>query len=189
MLRTTLVALILLVLGACTSVVLVKPNQPEKFAEGYVFDPQISWNAFKSQNDEREIWTLDGLALNTLLLVKGLEEGDTLFEQTKDDNKAPKFRTAMRPHEVGEFITDSLAQGGAHNIRTFDLRPAKIGSVEALRFSFEFLQENDLEVNGDALAWIDGGKFYALIFQGASIYYYPNYKDSVERLMASVRKA
>jgi hypothetical protein len=189
MLRIFIVVATCLTLGACANVELVKPSEPEKFADGYSFDPQISWNAFRGLGDgDRETWTLDGFTLNSLLLVKGLDQGDTLFEQKDDDNNAPKFRGDMRAHEIEEFIVDSLAQGGAHEIETFSLRPARVGPAEALRFSFAFLQKNELEVKGDALAWIDEGKFYALIFRGASIHYYSSYKDSVEKLLASVRK-
>jgi len=180
----TLVAVAVLA-AACARFGLVGPGRVE-IAGAYTVDSPVAWE--KSSEGKSEVWTVDGLDLQRLTFVNGLEDGDPLFE-TKGDNadNMPRYHTAMTPLEIKELIEAGLRASGAHQLETYDFRSEPFGTVPGFRFDFSYTLESGLENEGMVIGANKGGKLYLIIYTGTRFYYYGKHKDDVERLIDSIR--
>ena len=78
--------------AGCVQITQIDP-QNRLIGDVYSIDPQITWSAM--EDGKSEIWTVDGVSLQAVRFVKGLEDGDTLFEP-EHGQELPKFHKDMR---------------------------------------------------------------------------------------------
>jgi hypothetical protein len=192
---------VLLVIG-CTHYALVKPER-QPIGNLYTVETEISWS--KSSEGHIEVWTVDGPLLEALRFVNGIEDGETLLKVDSERSKLPRFRVHMTPSDVLEFFVASIkAMGGgfeaeqlalgrvtntaiitaginAGTIEATNLRPSRFGSLSGFRFDKE-----GLEREGMVLGTIHKEKLYLIVYAGARQYYYPMYREEVERLFSSI---
>ena len=108
-----------LLVTACVQYSLVKPEKV-LIGDVYYVEAQIAWN--KKTEGKAEIWTVDGPLLQELRFIKGIEDGDALFEG-RVGNKLPPFKSKMTAIEIKELFEASLAQIGVARLKTLNLRP------------------------------------------------------------------
>lgn len=110
--------LLVLVLAACaTPYTLVEPVR--QTAGGLSVEPGLRWNALGHSPWEGRVavWTLDGPALNTLLIVGGTADGEPIFTRksaigaTAARQEAPPvFRRSMNSLEIAELFQATIAR-------------------------------------------------------------------------------
>jgi hypothetical protein len=61
----------------------------------YTVEPQVQWSAI--ERGKIVSWTVDGLPLETVRFVRGLDDGEPLFPDQRPDAKPPTFGTRMTP--------------------------------------------------------------------------------------------
>jgi len=172
-----------LLVTACVQYSLVKPARV-LIGDVYYVDAQIAWN--KKTEGKAEIWTVDGPLLQELRFIKGIEDGDALFEG-RVGNKLPPFKSKMTAIEIKELFEASLAQIGLAQLKTLNLRPNDFGKASGFRFEFTYVLKNGLEKQGFALGAVIDEKLHMIIYSGTRLHYYPKHKDEVERLVRSIR--
>ena len=183
--RAVVLVAVAVLAAACARFGVVGPGRVE-IAGAYTVDTPVAWE--KSSEGKSEMWTVDGLDLQRLTFVNGLEDGDPVFE-TKGDNadKMPRYDTAMTPLEIKELIEGGLRASGAHQLETYDFRSEMFGSLPGYRFDFSYALESGLENEGMVIGAKKDGKLYLIIYTGTRFYYYGKHKHDVERLISSIR--
>jgi len=178
-----------LLLAACQSFTLVEAKK-QTIGGTYSVEAQIQWNKMDEQGVE--LWTVDGPLLQSLRFVSEVKDGDALFTLPRAPGSAeqqaqmPTYRDDFSLSETVEFIIASLERYGANQIKASHIRPAKFGSADGIRFEFTFLTEEGLESDGIATAATIDAELFVVIYSGTHEYYFPKYKDQVERLLASI---
>lgn len=175
-----------LLLSAC--VMGYKPVGPDTQVIGnlYSVEPQITWSSI--EQDKRQVWTVDGPALEQVLFVTGLEEGETLVSlPIGDDRELPRFRAAMAPSEVVEFIIDTVSTTRGTQAQARSLEPFEFGSARGFRCDFDFLTRDGLEMDGLAAGAVVNDRLYLIVYTGTRQHYFPRYRPAVEKIIESVR--
>ena len=98
----------------------------------------------------------------------------------------PTYRGDFSLSETADFIIASLERYGANQIKASKIRPAKFGSSDGIRFEFIYLTEEGLESDGIATAATIADELFVVIYSGTHEYYFPKYRNQVERLLASI---
>ena len=178
--------LIVLVLGACgTQLVLVEPGA-HTIDDRYTVTSEIAWNEVKE--DEAVVWTNDGFALETIRFYAGLDEGDTLFEwaDEEEDNHYPLYQADMQASEVAEYVAHSLETLGFQEVTVSGLRPTEFGSRSGYRFEMEMLTAEGMDVDALAVGASDDDGLDLILYMGERHYYFPKYRDAVEKILISI---
>lgn len=194
--------LLVMILSACGSQYSLVETKRRDIGQAYSVEPQIEWSTqvikVPSEPGEKErvtsafhkyeVWTVDGGQLESLLLYMGLRDGDPLFPKTGlEKQKFPLFRGTMQASEVTEFVVDSLSRLGNSEVEAKNLRPADFGALPGFRFELAYLSKTGLAFDGMAVGVVNEGVLYMILFTGAHGYYFPKYRDAVERLFDSVQ--
>ncbi|MHA1599585.1 MAG: hypothetical protein ACTSW2_02075 [Alphaproteobacteria bacterium] len=172
----------LTVLGGCAAYSLVDAKR-QTIGGAYSVEPSIQWSKIK--DGEVEVWTIDGASLEAIRFYSGMEAGDQLFTVSKDA-KMPAYDPAMKASEVMEFVVDSIARGGAGNVEGTALRPAQFAAASGFRFDLSYTSSNGLWFDGMAVGFIIDGKLNLIIYAGTRQYYFPKYRDEVERMIGTI---
>jgi hypothetical protein len=181
--KKTIAILILLVAG-CSPWRICEPGQ--RVAQGglYTVDPQVTWSGWVEGKNQD--WTVDGWSLHQLNFVSALKEGRALWPPLERKKNPPLFRKDMTPHEVVEFVTASLALEGARAPKTSAFKPQAFGSLQGFRFDLEFSDSHDLEMQGLAVGVVHEDRLYLILYRAAKEHYFPKYRESIEKLIASI---
>lgn len=178
---------LLCLLAGCATYTLVEANAPVTMAEIYTVQPQIRWS--KRVQGKFESWTVDGPLIEELSFVNGIGSGDSLVEPdpyASDEVEYPEFRSGMTALEIQDLYEATLSKFQASQIATEGLRPLSFGAQSGFRFDFSFLSQDGLKRSGMAVGFVRDEKLYLIAYTAAALHYYDRYKDTVERLVASI---
>ncbi len=170
-----------LLLTGCAPYSLIEPGR-RSIGALYTVDSHIAWSA--SSSGKLESWTIDGPSLQALQFVKGLEEGDLLFESTK---KGPRFKRSLTPFGAMDFVVASFAVAGRKGVKGENLRPAPFGKVEGFRFEIRYLSKDGLERRGFIMGTIVSQRLYLIMYLGTRAHYYDKHEKDVERIVKTIR--
>lgn len=178
-------------LAGCATPGKIEPGEPTKAAGHYRVEPQIEWSRMHWR--QMELWTVDGPLLQQLRFYRAIDDGDTLMPEQRRvmvaprDDRRPRYREWMRPHDVMALVADTLAQSGTVDVRTHGLRPADFGGRPGFRFELTFASQAGLGYRGLGLGMIDDEKrLHLILYLGAEPHYHDAYRDAVERLLDSI---
>lgn len=184
----TLVALGLL-LAACQPFV-ATPVGRVQVGDGMTVETKRIWSK-ANLNAPAELWTQDGMSLNTVGFTAALAKGQPIFKPIAAAAGAqtpPGFDPAMNMAEVAEFFESSLSRQ-AQNIpvQVRNLRPASFGGYPGFRFDYEFAgKADDLLRAGTAAGAVVNGRLFMIFYHGAKQHYFGAHRDEVEAMIASV---
>ena len=191
-LRILLAAAVVALAGCAQNYTLVKPER-QTVGGAISVEPGIKWNKVNlhAYRGRVEVWTLDGPALNTLLFLDGIADGEPLFTVMRRDGstpKAPVFRSSMNPLEVQELLQATVALYFQTTLaETHDLRPAKVGPDGGFRFETRLVGRDEVERDGVFVGTIRNGRLYGGWFQGAKLHYFHRYLPEFDRMVASAQ--
>ena len=195
--RGTILLAIVFLLSACAHYTLVEPAKRDMGGGSYSVEPQIAWN--RSVQGNVELWTVDGPALAAVHFFNGIGDGQNLYPfygKSTRKAKLPKFNKTMTASEVQEFIVDSMMAPYHRTlvgpnmigtgVQTSHLRPFKFGSHPGFRFELSFLSEEGLEYEGFVVGAVKDDRLYLIGYSGTREYYFPKYKETAEKIIASI---
>jgi hypothetical protein len=139
-----------------------------------------------------QVWTLDGLGLNALLIYGGIEDGNILLKFKGDDKvQPPKFSRGMDGLELQELIgtTVSRALAGGIAVKMLSLAPATFMGAPGFETEFAYPTKDGLEMLGYASGANIGGELYLLIFVAPRIHYYNKDVAAVRAIAASAARS
>lgn len=180
-------------LGGCaTPYTLVEPKR-RVVGDALSVEPGMKWNKL-GQADAKghvEIWTLDGPALNSIVFLTGVPDGEPLFVRASAGDRAekpPVFRSAMNPFEVQELLEATERRYFATTLaEERNLQPAALAGGRGFRFETRMTGRDEVERSGVFVGAIRDGRLYALWFQGARLHYFERYLPEFERIVASAQ--
>jgi hypothetical protein len=170
-------------LAGCAKFSLVEPTRTV-IGDFYSVEPQVRWNS--SKTGKYEIWTVDGLGLQRLQFVSGIEDNESLYKGRKEYEKLI-FRKSMTASEITDLIVDSLTADGHRKIESKNFKPNQFGSYSGFRFEMSLVNKEGLEYEGLVAGSIIGGKLYLISYTGTRAYYFSKYKSEVERIIQSIK--
>ncbi|RMF11534.1 MAG: hypothetical protein D6757_10965 [Alphaproteobacteria bacterium] len=180
-------------LTACSSIALV-PAGEHRLAGGLTVHSAIAWNRPPSRllkEGSGEVWTGDGLMVDALILISGVENGRPIFHapsrQVKE-RKVPVFRSGMLPGELAELIQATFANRlGVTLFEIERLAPYRFAGASGFEMEFQMTMADDVLRRGLAAGAVIDGRLYLVIFEAPDLYYFARYRTEVERLIASAR--
>lgn len=185
-LRMLLACTLLALLADCGGGRLVQPGTVE--AGDIVVDTPLTWSRFVFSR--YQIWTIDGIALNRLYFIPSVRNGEHVFLERRASKRRPDgpvYRTGMRADEIRDLLLDAFSEGGAIGIVSGELKPARLGDRDGLRFEFQASTDTGLLYRGQALAAERGDTLAVVVWMAPAEFYYARDVAGVARLLDSVR--
>jgi len=177
--------LALLILNGCVTYSLVKPGTV-KIGDAYRAQPRMEWS--RLDRGRSEAWTIDGNSLHAVEFIKGLEDGEILFQPAagKSTDNLPKYRKGMNPLEIQDLISNSLKAIGGLKLEVEELRPVKLNGVDAFRSELTYTLKDGLIRRAIAVSAVKNEKLYVLFYYAVKQHYFGKYRDDIERLFQSI---
>jgi hypothetical protein len=172
-----------MVLVGCARFSLVEPNRTV-IGDKYLVEPQIKWSSQKTA--KYEIWTVDGLGLERVQFVNGIDDNETIFQGKKEYEKLV-FKKSMTPSEIMDLLVDSYKADGTRKVEAKNLKPIQFGSFQGFRFDLSYVSKNGLEYDGLVVGSAIDGKLYLISYTGTRALYFQKYKSEVERIIQSIK--
>lgn len=178
-----------IVAGAAHANAYREKGKPAEVA-GKVFTvtPPRDWNRLDVRIGKRaETWTLDGEQLNDVTFYGGIAPGEPLVrERSKKHDPLPKFTETTLLAEVPELLEGTYRND--RQIGTFSVtasQPEPFLGKPGIRFSYEYLDADQLRRKGEARAAVIGGKLYMATFDAPRLHYFDRSIGDYRALMAA----
>lgn len=148
----------------------------------------LDWARIKSRRNE--LWTIDGIALNRLIIFSKVKPGEHVFQRVRERRSRPDgpwYRAGMRLDELQKLVADGFVDQQWVGIQTKNLRPHTFGSVEGIRFDVEMTNPDGLIYKGTA-AVAERNKFLnVLVWVAPKEYYHGRDVAAVESMLDGMR--
>ena len=187
-LRWLLLGALLVLLSACAIGGRLVTAQQGVRVFDLTFDTGLDWT--RERLSRIELWTIDGLPLNEFVVVSKVKPGEHVFLSAKERKSRPDgpwFREGMRPDEIRDVLLDALRQDGWSNVSASNLRPAKFGGVDGIRFDMQLTHANGLLYRGTYAAAIHQGKLTHWFWMAPVEHYYGRDVAAVNSMFDSAR--
>lgn len=140
-----------------------------------VVTPPRDWNRLSIKPGKRaETWTLDGEQLNDVTFYGGIEPGDPLItEVNKKRAPLPKLTQSTLLVEIPELLEATYRT--AKEIGSFTLSsssPDRFLGHEGIRFTYEYVDNDNLHRRGEARATLVDGVLYMTTYDAPRIHYF-----------------
>jgi hypothetical protein len=186
--RWLLFVFLIVLLSACAS-----SNQLVKAAQGVrafdvAFDTNLDWS--RDRYSRIEVWTIDGMPLNEFVVVSKVRPGEHVFLSAREKKSRPDgpwFREGMRPDEIRDVLLDGLRGDGWTNVVASNLRPARFGEVDGLRYDLQVTHQNGLVYRGMAAAAVHDGRLTHWLWLAPAEHYYGRDLAAVSAMFDSAR--
>ncbi len=136
----------------------------------------IPWNKVPKMPGalaEEERWTLNGLPLDSVTFISGVEEGKKIAKQRKkEDRQIPPFSATMTPPELVSLIETYYAIAGAINYQTTGVAPAEFLGGSGMQIDYQFTGADDVKRKGRTMLVVVTDKLYLMSALGAELHYY-----------------
>jgi hypothetical protein len=188
-LRTLALAALLLALVACAGGGgrLVKPG-PNPAGGRLMIDSEMEWTRLSASR--YQLWTMDGELLNRLYLIPRVREREFIFLGQRQTRRRPDgafYHRGLRADELRDLILDGLRASGTANVEATNLRPARFGNRDGLRFEFSLANPEGLRYQGMAAAFEHEKGLALAIFLAPSEHYYPRDAEKVSKMLETLR--
>ena len=177
--------------GCVPSYSLVKPA-PTKVAAGTLqVQPRNAWNRaprLPANIAREESWTQNGLILDSIGFIGGVEDGAAIVKQQKKDaQKVPVFRTTMGPQDLVSMIESYYRIRGVSVFQTLSIKPVKFVGEGGVQFDYEFIAADEIKRRGRAVMAISQSKLYVMNLNAAAVHYFDAALPEFEVLVASAK--
>lgn len=188
--RTLLLAMLVAGLAACSAAGgrLVRPGLNPAGGK-LMIDSRMEWTRVATAS-RYQLWTMDGELLNRLYLVPNVREKEFIFLGGRQTRRRPDgafYQRGLRPDELRDLVLDGLRAAGTVDVQSSDLRPARFGDRDGLRFEFSLANEEGLRFKGMAAAFEQDKGLSLAIFMAPAEYYYPRDADKVSAMLDTLR--
>lgn len=160
---------------------------PFKVGSAYNVNLNKTWSTISLFNLNREVkyLTIDGPLLNNFYLTEGLAVGRSMVRSPLKSRPMPIVKREMSETEMAEFVVDTVAAFGYEGVASQNLRPAKFGSADAVRFDLTAKTDSGLDILGTAQVALVSGKVHVMLFLAPGEHFYPTLLGEVDGIFAS----
>ncbi|TAN81099.1 MAG: hypothetical protein EPN14_04975 [Gallionella sp.] len=175
-------------LASCASVSKIGPGDVA-VNEKMVARLGSAWNRIDVPGKGKiEMWTADGLPLDSLMFYPAIGDGEVLVEmQGRKAKQQPRFHATMQPIEIVELF-DAVIAGEGSNFKLDKLSPVTFAGGNGFRFDFSILRKGDeVELGGAGYGVVKLGKLYLMVFRAPKIHYFGKHIGNVESIASSIQ--
>lgn len=145
--------------------------------------PQMAWSSGRTNQSNVDMWTVDGLALNSLIFFSDIKSGEPLMELPNTDKKDTRsYSSTMLPDEVAELVGYYLTHTGSRELKLGPMQPVHLGSQQGFRFDATYVTDGGLKMKAMAIFAQPNGKLDLMLFYAPEEYYYGHLAGPVEHL-------
>ncbi|MFC4254464.1 hypothetical protein GRI97_03440 [Altererythrobacter xixiisoli] len=155
---------------------------------GMALTPTTDWNKLSYRPGKfAERWTMDGEMLNDVIFYTVPANEPLLREVDKRNRPLPQFQANMLAVEIPQLLesTKRIANDVAI-FTTTSSTPAKLGGVDGVKFTYQFVGTDELRRNGEAFAAISNGTLYMISYEAPEIHYFDKDLENYRKLVESV---
>jgi hypothetical protein len=181
-------AAIMLLTSSCATVTKVGPGDV-LVKEQLNAKLDSAWNRIDlAGTGKSEVWTTEGLTLDTLTFYVGITEGEPLAQlQQRQEKQQARFRPSMPAHEIVDMY-GALASEGGNTFHLDKLAPTTFLDTTGFRFDFTLLRKGDeVELKGIGYGAVRNGKLYLMVFRAPRVYYFPKHAARAEAVAQSLK--
>jgi hypothetical protein len=137
--------------------------------------PTRDWNELSIKPGKKaETWTLDGEQLNDVTWFGGIAPGEALLrERSKKRKPLPKFTGETLLVEIPELL--EVTYRSEKEIASFGLTgssPDRFLGHDGIRFTYEYIDKDNLPRKGEGLGTLVKGKLYMVTFDAPRLHYF-----------------
>jgi hypothetical protein len=183
-----LVLLLITLLASCATVTKMGPGDVT-VKEQLSAQLDSAWNRIDAAGGNKtEVWTTDGLPLDTLVFYVGIADGEPLVQlPQRRDKQQPIFHGTMPAHGIVDLYGTVVSEGG-NGFSLGKLAPTTFLDTAGFRFEFTLLRKGDeVELKGVGYGAIRNGKLYLMVFRAPKLYYFPKNAARVEAVARSLK--
>lgn len=135
-----------------------------------------------------EIWTADGLPLDSLMFYSAISDGEALAElKDRNGKQQPRFHAKMQPFEIVELF-DAVIAGEGSSFKLDKLSPNTFAGGNGFRFDFSILRKSDeVKLKGVGYGTVNSNKLYLMVFCAPKTYYFSKHIGNVEAIASTVQ--
>jgi hypothetical protein len=151
-------------------------------------DTSLDWARMKSRR--QELWTIDGVALNRLIIFSNVKPNEHVFQMLRERKSRPDgpwYRPGMRLDEMEKLVADGLADQHWAGVETHNLRPHNFGAVEGVRFDLELINPSGLIYQGTAAVAERDERLTVLVWMAPREHYYGRDVAAVNAMLDGMR--
>lgn len=177
-----------LLLTACASPGGKLQTKGEAVAFDMRLDSSLDWARIKGRRSE--LWTIDGVGLNRLLIFSKVKPGEHVFQAVRERKSRPDgpwYRAGMRLDELQKLVADGFVDQQWVGIETTHLRPHNFGSVEGIRFDVEMTNPDGLIYKGTAAVVERDNFLNVLVWIAPKQYYHGRDVAAVDSMLDGMR--
>jgi hypothetical protein len=187
--RPVAMLLVLLLLAACAT----GPGgkfQPRGVTTAFdmTLESDLDWARVKSRR--AELWTIDGLLLNRLMIFSKVAPGEHVFQRAKERRSRPDgpwYRAGMRLDELQQLVVDGLVDQDWVGVTPANLRPHDFGGVEGARFDLRMTHADGLVYEGTAAVAERDGHLTVLVWLAPKEHYHGRDIAAVNQMLDGMR--
>lgn len=178
--------------GGCAGFTLAEGGKRVEIGDELSVRPGMDWNRIELRG-KYEYWTLDGLGLQNILFVKGVEDGESIIYRRRtgdgEKNAFPVYRKGMTLIEIRELLESTWARRGYHRLRVTRFGPSPFGDRPGFEIAFTFDTKDGLEMRGLAAGAIVEDRLYMAIYSGTRIHFFDRGEKGFREIVRSFRFA
>jgi hypothetical protein len=175
-LGTTMVCAAMLVVAPVLANGFRENGKPVKVANSaMIVTPSRDWNQLSIRpGNKAETWTLDGEQLNDVTWIGGIAPGEPLVREFDRKRKPlPKLTRETLLVELPELLEGTYRS--AKDIATFKVTGSasdRFLDHEGIRFTYEYIDNDNLPRKGEARAVLVKGLLYMVSFDAPRLYFF-----------------
>ena len=184
----SLVALALLACGCASMRSTYRVVQPGIYTIGntYTVAPQHTWSRspLSGFSPRFEMWTIDGVGLESLRFYSGIADGEPLIAGGANDAQRPRFRASMTAAEISEIVAETLF---GNRFPPRDVRPVSFGGTDGFRFEVSYATAGGVRREAMVAGSVVDKRLHVIAYEGTALYHFARYRAEAEHIMRSVR--
>ena len=177
-----------LLLTACATAGGKLQTKGEATAFDMTLTSSLDWARIKSRRNE--LWTIDGVGLNRLIIFSKVKPGEHVFQVVRERKSRPDgpwFRAGMRLDELQKLVADGFVDQQWVGIQTTNLRPHIFGTIEGIRFDVEMTNPDGLIYKGTAAVAERNKLLNVLVWIAPKEYYHGRDAAAVDAMLDGMR--
>jgi hypothetical protein len=177
-------------LAGCVSVAKIESGE-KTVGERLALNLTGSWNHINAPGlGPAEVWTMEGLPVDQLLLYSGLRDGQAIhapYRGPGPEKKSFEFRSSMQPDEIAALFEGMLSRDGS-SYKLVKLEPMTFGGSRGFRFEYSLLRKLDnVQLTGVGYGTVSRGELFALVYQAPRLAFFARHAPTVDAIARSAR--
>jgi hypothetical protein len=141
-----------------------------------------------SARKQSRIWSQDGQQNDRLIIIPGVEDGESLFVSGDRSVALPVFRADMSQGEIEELVESSMVTLFDEDqpvISTTNPRPQGFGEHGGFMFDIEAAITGGTQYRGSAGAFVTDEKLYLVLFLAVAPNYFSKHAARADAVIKS----